>query len=212
VLTARVTSIRKVLWDEAQNGGFVFVLRPAPAVRRMSQTFVGFLALGADPSARVSAQRAFLAVAPNVSAIDVREVLASVREVIDNATLGVTVVGAVTLVGGVLILIGAVAMTKFQRLYEAAIYRTLGAGTRLIASMVAIEYGVLGLLAGVMGASGALVMSWALATGLFDIRWRPAPGLLAIGVVITAAAVSIVGLAASAEILVRKPLGTLRGE
>ena len=212
VMKARVTSIRKVLWDEAQNGGFVFVFRPAPAVNRATQTFVGFLALGGDPAARVAVQRAFLAVAPNVSAIDVREVLASFREVIDNATLGVTVVGAVTLVGGVLILIGAVAMTKFQRLYEAAIYRTLGAGTRLIASMVAIEYGVLGLLAGVMGATGALVMSWALATGLFDIRWRPAPGLLAIGVLITTAAVAVVGLIASSEILVRKPLGTLRGE
>ena len=138
--------------------------------------------------------------------------LDALRGVIDNATLGVTVVGAVTLVGGVLILIGAVAMTKFQRLYDAAIYRTLGAGTRLLASMVAIEYGVLGLLAGLMGAGGALVMSWALATGLFDIRWRPAPGLLLIGVLATAVSVSLVGLLASLEILVRKPLGTLRGE
>ena len=70
---------------------------------------------------------------------------------LDNITLGVTVVGAITLVSGVLILIGAVAMTKFQRLYEAAIYRTLGASTRVLTAMVAVEYGVLGLLAGPAG-------------------------------------------------------------
>jgi putative ABC transport system permease protein len=212
VIRARVTSLRKVLWDEAQNGGFVFVFRPAPALSRVAQTFVGFLALSPDPAARVGVQKAVNGVAPNVSAIDIRDVLKSLRDVIDNITLGVTVVGAVTLAGGVLILIGAVAMTKFQRLYDAAIYRTLGAGTRLLASMVAIEYGVLGLLAGLMGAVGALLMSWILARGLFDIHWRPAPGLLLAGVLITAVAVSVVGLIASLEILVRKPLGTLRGE
>jgi putative ABC transport system permease protein len=212
VLRARVTSVRQVTWDEVQNGGFMFVFRPAPALARAPQTYVGFLELAEDPGARLAVQRALMTVAPNVSAIDVRDVLASFRDVINNATLGVTIVGAVTLAGGVLILIGAVAMTKFQRLYDAAIYRTLGAGTRLLMSMVAIEYGLLGLLAGALGAGGALAMSWALARGLFDIAWRPAPGLLVAGVLLTAAAVGAVGLAASAEILVRKPLATLRGE
>ena len=78
--------------------------------------------------------------------------------------------------------------------------------------MVAIEYGIVGALAGTLGAAGALAMSWAMARGLFDITWRPAPGLLGLGLVLTAVIVSVVGLAASAEIIVRKPLGTLRGE
>ena len=55
-----------------------------------------------------------------------------------------------------LILIGAVAMTKFQRVYEAAILRTLGASTRLLTTMLALEYCALGLLAGLIGAAGAL--------------------------------------------------------
>ena len=101
-----------------------------------------------DPQARGELQRELVQRYPNVSVIDVRDILASIRDVVDNVTLGVTVVGAVTLAGGVLILVGAVAMTKFQRLYEAAIYRTLGASTRTLAAMTAIEYGVLGTLAG----------------------------------------------------------------
>jgi putative ABC transport system permease protein len=207
-----VTSIREVIWDQTQNGGFIFVLRPAPALSRVPHSFIGFLEVGDDAAARGSLQRALVRDFPNVSAIDVRAVIDSIREIVDNATLAITIVGAVVLVGGVLILVGAVAMTKFQRLYETAIYRTLGASTRLVATMVAIEYGVLGLLAGLLGAAGAFGMSYLLATYLFDITWRPVPGLLSAGIVITAVVVGGVGLTASVDILWRKPLGILRRE
>jgi putative ABC transport system permease protein len=212
VITARVTSIRKVGWDETQAGGFFFVLRPAPVIDRVGVSYVGFVEMGNRAEARGALQRDLVKAFPNVSAIDVSAVVNSIREIIDNVTLGVTIVGGITLVGGILILVGAVAMTKFQRLYDAAIYRTLGASTRRIAAMVAIEYGVLGLLAGLLGAAGALGLSWALAYYLFDMDWRPAPVLLSAGLVITAAAVTLVGLAASVDVLVRKPLGTLRSE
>jgi putative ABC transport system permease protein len=212
VLSARVTSIREVSWDEAQNGGFIFVLRPGPAVQRTSHAFVGFLEVQPDPGARVGFQRALVKHFPNVSAIDVREIVRALREVVDNVTLGVTIVGIVMLTGGTLILVGAVAMTKFQRLYDAAIYRTLGASTRRLAAMVSVEYGVLGTLAGLLGATGAAVLSWVLARYLFEIDWRPAPMLLASGVILTAALVSIVGLLSSVDVLLRKPLNTLKGE
>jgi putative ABC transport system permease protein len=212
VVTARVTSIRKVGWDETQSGGFFFVLRQAPVLDRIAMSYVGFVELGGQADARGALQRDLVKAFPNVSAIDVGAVVQSIREILENVTLGVTIVGSITLVGGVLILVGAVAMTKFQRLYEAAIYRTLGASTRRIAAMVAVEYGVLGLLAGTLGALGALGLTWALATYLFEMDWRPAPGLLSIGLVLTAVTVMVVGLAASADILVRKPLATLRNE
>jgi putative ABC transport system permease protein len=212
VITGRVTSIRKVGWDDTQNGGFFFVLRPGPALSRVAMSYVGFVELGGQADARGALQRELVKTFPNVSAIDVAAILQSIREILNNVTLGVTIVGAITLVGGVLILVGAVAMTKFQRLYEAAIYRTLGASTKRIAAMVAVEYGVLGFLAGLLGAVGALGLSWALAEFLFEMDWQPAPGLLTVGLILTSAAVLLVGLAASADILVRKPLATLRNE
>ena len=212
VVQARVTSIRRVAWDETQNGGFFFVLRPAPVMARLPHTFVGFLRTGDDPAPRAALQRSLVDRFPNVSAIDVRAVVASIRTVLDNITLGVTVVGAITLLSGVLILVGAVAMTKFQRLYEAAIYRTLGASARLVATMVAIEYGVLGLLAGLIAAAGALGLSWIMARYLFEITWRPAPALLTAGALLTALLVCIVGVLSSLDVLARKPLGSLRGE
>ncbi len=211
-LTAVVTSIRQVAWGETQSGGFVFVLRPGPAVERTPQTYIGFVSLAASPDAQGLLQRALVAGFPNVSAIDVGEIIASLRDIVGNVTFAVTLVGAVTLVTGVLILVGAVALTKFQRVYEAAIYRTLGAGTRVLATMVAIEYGLLGALAGGLGALGALGLSWAMSRGIFDIAWHPTPALLGTGVVVTAVAVGVIGLVSSADVLVRKPLATLRRE
>jgi putative ABC transport system permease protein len=157
---------------------------------------VGFLQVGSDPAHRSALQRDLVQKFPNVTSIDVRAVVDSIRAILDKITLGITVVGAITLGAGILILAGAVAMTKFQRLYEAAIYRTLGAGTRVLTAMVA----------------GAFGLSWALVEYLFEMRWRPVPGMLAVGALLTAVVVCVVGLAASVDVLMRKPLGTLRRE
>jgi putative ABC transport system permease protein len=171
---------------------------------------VGFLQVIPGAEARVGLQRDVVRAYPNVSVIDVGAVLASVREVVDNATTAITIVGAVTVASGILVLIGAVAMTKFQRIYDAAIYRTLGASTRRLATMVAIEYGALGALAGVLGGVGATGLSWLAAARLFDIEWRPDWWALGGGIAATAVVVAAIGLAASADIITRKPLNTLR--
>ena len=93
---------------------------------------------------------------------------------LDYVTLAVTVVGAIALLTGGLILVGSVAMTKFQRLFDAAVFKTLGANTRLIAVMYVFEYGVLGTLAGLVGSVGALALTWALTRQVLDVPWTPA--------------------------------------
>jgi len=210
VLDAKVTNIRKVSWDDTQNGGFIFVFRPGPVIERAPHTFVGFVQVAPDGESRGRLQRDLVRAYPNVSVIDVSTVLASVREVVGNATVAITVVGTVTVASGILVLIGAVAMTRFQRVYDAAIYRTLGASTRRLATMVAIEYGALGALAGVLGGAGALGLSWLAAARLFEIAWQPGWWALAAGVGTTTVVVAAIGLAASIDIIVRKPLATLR--
>jgi putative ABC transport system permease protein len=210
-VAARVTSVRKVEWDNVANGGFVFVFRPGP-IEQVPHSFVTFVTGLDDASARAGFQRDLANGYPNVSAIDVREILKSVQDILNNVTLAVTVVGAVTLGSGILILIGAVAMTKFQRLYDAAVYRTLGASTWRLASMVAIEYSLIGALAGTMGAIGALALSYVVSRELFDINWAASPALVAAGIASTTALVAIVGLVSSLDVVFRKPLRTLRTE
>ena len=105
--------------------------------------------------------------------IDGREILDAIKSVVDNVTLAVTVVGTLVVLSGLLILIGAVAMTKFRRVYEAAIFKTLGATRRLIATVLLLEYGLLGMLAGGIGAGGAIALTWAISRYALDIPFRP---------------------------------------
>jgi putative ABC transport system permease protein len=206
-----VSSVREVKWEDARSGGFMFVFRPGP-LDKAPQTWIGILRAPEDPAERGRFQRDLVTQFPNVSAIDVREVLSSIQTIVDNVTLAISIVGAIALVSGVLILAGAVAMTKFQRVYEAAILRTLGASTRMLGAMLALEYGGLGLLAGAVGAGGAIVLTWAVSRHVLDIPWRPAPGLAALGALATMILVGIVGVTSSYDVLRKKPLGTLRAE
>ncbi len=210
-IEARVTSVREVQWEDARNGGFMFVFRPGPFAHA-PQTWIGILKAPEDPAARGRLQRDLVAQFPNVSAIDVREVLAQLQQAVGNVTLAISIVGGIALLSGVLILAGAVAMTKFQRVYEAAILRTLGASTRTLGAMLALEYGGLGLLAGAVGAVSAVALTWGVSRHVLDIPWRPAPWLAAAGALVTTALVGVVGVVSSYDVLRKKPLGTLRAE
>jgi putative ABC transport system permease protein len=208
---ARVTSIRRVNFEDSRSGGFIFVFRPG-VLAQAPHTFIGFVRGPADQTARARLQYDLVARYPNVSTIDGRDVLSRIKAVVDNIVFAISIVGGIALLSGVLILVGAVAMTKFQRAYEAALLRTLGASTRLLGTMVALEYSALGLLAGLIGALGALGLSWAVTRYLFDIAWKPAPLLLTAGALLTTALVGTIGVIASLDVLRKKPLATLRAE
>jgi putative ABC transport system permease protein len=211
IVTARVANVRRVDWRDFRAGGFMLVFSPG-TFAGAPHTYISALQGPRDPSARGGMQGALVAAFPNVSVIDLREVLETVRAVINNVTLGVTVVGALVLLSGALILIGAVSMTKFRRVYEAAILKTLGASSKLIATMLLLEYGVLGAIAGTVGSVGAIALSWAVATYALELPWAPAPFLTATGVVLTTLFVAAVGVLASLDVLRHKPLATLRAE
>jgi putative ABC transport system permease protein len=211
VIAAKVTSVRFVEWSDSRAGGFMFVFRPG-VLEQAPHSFIGFLKGPERAEDRARLQTALVGAAPNVSVIDGREIIDAIRAVVDNVTLAVTVVGTLVLFSGLLILIGAVAMTKFRRVYEAAIFKTLGATRRLIAAVLLLEYGLLGLLAGSIGAAGAIGLTWAISRYALDIPFRPLLGVSAIGVVTTAVLVAAIGVMASWEVLQRKPLATLRAE
>ena len=211
VISARVTSFREVDFRDFRAGGFMIVFRPGP-FDNAPHNYIAAVRGGRDTAARTRLQGLIVADYPNISVIDLREVLDTIKTIVDNVTLAVTVVGALVLLSGSLILIGAVSMTKFRRVYEAAILKTLGASSRLIATMLLLEYGVLGAIAGTVGAAGAVVLSWAVARYGLDLPWEPAPLLTIGGIVVTAIAVAAIGVIASLDVLRHKPLSTLRAE
>jgi len=210
-IAPRITSIRNVEWRESRNGGFVFVFRPG-SLDQAPQTYVSPFKGPADPAARGRFQHDLVEKFPNVSVIDFHDVVERIKDIMSKVTLAITVVGGLVLFSGALILVGAVAMTKFQRVYEAAVFKTLGANTRAIARMLFFEYGVLGSLAGVVGSLGAIVLTWAVSRYALEIPWRIFVGEHVAGVILTAALVAAIGVFSSLDVLRNKPLATLRAE
>jgi len=210
-IEARVSSVRAVDWQDTRGGGFMFVFRPG-VLDTAPHTFISPLRGPQDDEARVRFQHDLVERYPNVSAIDFREVLKTIRDVMSKVTLAISVVGGLVLFSGALILIGAVAMTKFQRVYEAAVFKTLGATTRTIALMLLVEYGVLGLLAGTIGSLGAIALTWGVSRYALDIPWQPFLGEHAASIALTGVLVSGIGVLSSLDVLRHKPLATLRAE
>jgi putative ABC transport system permease protein len=211
IVEVRVSSIREVNWKDSRRGGFMFVFSPG-VFEKAPQWFISPMIGPADPARRSQFQHDLVQRFPNVSVIDLREILENVKAVIKNVTLAVTVVGLLVGLSGALILVGAVAMTKFQRVYEAAIFKTLGASTRALASMLVLEYGLLGTLAGIVGSLGAIALTWGVSRWALEIPWEVYPTVNVGGVIVTALLVAVVGVGSSLDVLRKKPLATLRAE
>ncbi|HEV3471488.1 MAG TPA: FtsX-like permease family protein [Pyrinomonadaceae bacterium] len=207
-VTARVTSARRVDWRNSRTG-FLVLFRPG-ALDHAPQTFIGAVDGPEAEPARSRFQRALLDAYPNVSIIDVADIMRGVGRILSNITLAVSFVGGFVFLSGVLILAGSIAMTKFQRVYESAVLRTLGARRSTLIAILLGEYGLLGLAAGAVGALAANALSYAAATYVFDIRWAFAPAANLLGVAATVLLVCAVGALSSLDVLTRKPLSILR--
>jgi putative ABC transport system permease protein len=209
-LTARVTSVRQVDWRNSRTG-FLILFRPG-ALENAPQTFVGAIDGPTQEPERSRFQRAIVDRFPNVSVIDVADIVRSVSRILSNITLAVTFIGGFVLLSGVLILVGSIAMTKFQRVYEAAVLKTLGARRRVLLVMMLAEYGLLGLVAGLVGALAANAVAYAIARYVFEIEWSFEPAVNLAGVAATVVLVGAVGVLSSLDVLTRKPLAILRAQ
>ena len=209
-MTARVTSVRRVDWRNSRTG-FLVLFRPG-ALERAPQTFVGAIDGPAAEPERSRFQRAIVDRFPNVSVIDVADIVRGVGRILSNITLAVSFIGGFVFLSGALILVGSIAMTKFQRVYEAAVLKTLGARRRVLLTIMLAEYGLLGLVAGLVGAAAANGLSYAVARYVFEVGWAFAPGLNAAGVAATVLLVGAVGALSSLDVLTRKPLAILRAQ
>jgi putative ABC transport system permease protein len=209
-LTARVTSVRQVDWRNSRTG-FLILFRPG-ALENAPQTFVGAIDGPTQEPERSRFERAIVDRYPNVSVIDVADIVRSVSRILSNITLAVTFIGGFVLLSGVLILVGSIAMTKFQRVYEAAVLKTLGARRRVLLTIMLAEYGLLGLVAGLVGALAANAVAYTIARYVFEIEWSFAPAVNLAGVAATVLLVGAVGVLSSFDVLTRKPLAILRAQ
>ncbi|MGE0246438.1 MAG: ABC transporter permease [Pyrinomonadaceae bacterium] len=209
-ITTQVGSIRKIDLRNTRTA-FIFVFRPG-VLDSAPQTFAATVLKRIPPTERQRLQRDLLAAFPNIQIIDVADIVATIQKLVNNFVLAISFVGSFVILSGILILIGSIALTKSQRIYENAILKTLGAKRPSLAMVLFAEYGLLGSLAGIIGAGFASVLSWAVSKYVLEIDWTFEPMIFVFGIAATALIVILVGCASSFDVLFRKPLSTLRSQ
>lgn len=203
-----VTSLRSVDWGTFDLN-FFFVAEPA-ALEEAPQYRVATVRLPAE--AEQILQDRLAATFQNVTVLRIRDVLEKVKAVLDRLALGVQFLGGFTVLAGLVILAGAVSASSVRRGREIALLKTLGMVRREIALMFALEFALLGALAGSIGALGGILLSHTVLTRGMEIAWsfRPVPVALAVGasVVLAVAAALLAGVRA----LAIRPMEVLRAD
>ena len=117
---------------------------------------------------------------------------------------------AFTLLAGVVVLLAAVQSTRDERRYESAMLRTLGARRSTVLAGVLVEFGLIGLMAGLLAAAAASIGGYYLATGLLDVPYRPNPLLWLTGTAAGTLLVCLAGYFATRSALAQPPMTILR--
>jgi putative ABC transport system permease protein len=187
-----------------------FVVRPG-GLAALPHTYMGGAKGPTDVVARARLQNDVVTGYPGVTIVDALDEIEQIRRRVEDVGRAVALLGAFVLVCGVLILAGSVAMTKMHRLYESAVLKTLGAKRAVLVKLTIVEYAVLGVLAGVIGSAASIAVTWTMSHyGNRPLPWHLQPWINVYGAVATAIVVIIVGLLATWDVIVRKPLGILR--
>lgn len=207
IMNTYISSIRKVNWNRVQTN--FQVLFPSGVLEAAPQFHV---LLTHVPSQKSSAayQQAVVKQFPNVSIIDLGLVLTVLDELLDKIGYVIKFMSGFSILTGIIVLISSVRISKYQRIQESVLLRTLGASRRQIFSITALEYLFLGALSALTGIVIAIGSSWLLAKYTFKTPYHVDFAPVAyIFVAITGLTV-VIGLLNSRGILNKPPLEVLR--
>lgn len=202
---ARVTSLRKLEWGSMRANFFV-IINPA-AMEKTAQTYMTAFHLPQNATGLVNElAREY----PNLSVIDVSGIIRQLQDVLDQVVTAVEFLFAFTLASGVLVLYAALMGSQDERTRESGLLRALGATRRQLARAQWIEFSLVGGLAGLLAASGAAALGWALATYQFKFEWSFSPVVWLAGLVVGAVCAIVGGWLGLRNVLKQPPLQTLR--
>ena len=206
---AFVGGIRKVDWPK-DPPNFVFVF-PHGVLDDAPQIYVTATRID-DPARSREFQSKLISGFPNVSLIDLRLILSTVNQLFDKLGLVVRFLALFCVVTGLIVLAGAVANSKFIRIRENVLLRTIGARSRQVLFITLVEYAWLGLFAALAGMFLSIASGYVLATYFFEMTfafdWKELL-LIALGVV---SLTVFIGWYNSREVINTPPLQVLRRE
>ncbi|WP_235923566.1 ABC transporter permease [Psychroflexus aurantiacus] len=209
LLEAVVGSIRTVDWSRMQlNFSLVFpegVLEKAPQFHVLTTKLPG-----KEKSAEL--QQELVKKFPNVSIIDLQQVLNVIEMLLGRISWIINFMAFFSILTGIIVLLGAIRTSKYQRIRESVLLRTLGAKSKQILNITALEYIYLGVLGGLSGVLLSLISSQLLAWLVFESPFTPSliPFLIIFpGIVLL---VLVIGLSNSLSVIRKPPLEVLRKE
>lgn len=206
-IDTEIASLRHVNWARFEPNFFVVF---EPGVLEDAPTSFVTLARVPGATARAELQRDLVIRYANLSAVDLTLLLQTVDTLLGSVALAIRFMALFSIASGGLVLFGAIATSRFQRLRESVLLKTLGARARQVIKILVTEYLALGALAGLTGAVLAGAAGWALVTFFFGVTFRLAiVPLLALAVAVIIATTAI-GVLNSREVFRRAPLAVMR--
>ena len=209
LMETEIGSIRKVDWRRLQpNFHIVFpkgVLEQAPQ-------FNIFTTSVANSKISADLQRDLVAQFPNVSVLDLQQIYIIIEDILDKIAWVINFMTFFSIITGIIVLIGSVRTSKYQRIKESVLLRTLGAKNKQILKISAFEYLFLGFMGSLVGVLLALVSSLCLALYLFNEPFTPS--IIPFVVFIPGITLLVLGIGLSniQTVLKSAPLEVLRRE
>jgi putative ABC transport system permease protein len=204
-LEGQVVSLRKVEWDSFRVN--FFVVTPPGVLEAYPTSYVTSFHLSPD---RAPLMDQLVKRFPNFLVIDVALVLGQVQRIMDQVVKAVEFVFLFGLLAGVVVLFAAISATHDERVFDAAIMRTVGATGRQMLSAHAAEFAAIGALAGSLAAIGASLLGWVLATRVLSVPYGISPWVWLVGLAGGTGGVVLAGLLGTRRVIRTPPMQIFR--
>ncbi len=205
-IEARIASLREIDWRSLR---FDFALVFSPGLlERAPHSHIA--AIQADASAEDAVERAATRDFPNVSVIRVREALVAAAEMLQGVSGAVRATAGIAILAGILVLAGAIATDQRKRVYDAVVFKVLGANRRTVLGAFLLEYGLLGFFTGAIAVAIGTITAWAVVVFLMDMVWTFLPAAAAATVALAVVLTVVLGFAGTWRALGQKAAPHLR--
>jgi putative ABC transport system permease protein len=205
-IQARVANIRRT--DAVRLGANnQFILTPQ-ALEGFPTAYYGAIKVRRDGIAPLQAR--IFQQYPTVTVINAEDILQVIQEVVDRVSLAVRFVAAFAIFGGLIVLASSIAGTRYRRMREVAILRTVGATRAALVRIFSVEFAIIGFAAGLIGAALGTVLTAILVGELLDTPYRFMWTPTIVAALATGVLTVITAWLASYGIFGRKPLDILR--
>lgn len=204
-----IASTRTVKWDQPSPN--FFVVFPSGVLENAPQFFATTINTE-NREASLRLQQQLVESYPNVSAIDVGLVVQTVRNFLDKVTFVIQFIGLFSIITGLIVLAGSAATSRFQRIREAVLLRTLGAAKKQVIKIQVIEYALLGIMASLTGLILSLGASVLIGYFYFEIEFTPNFYIIGAEILVLTALVLLIGILNTRGVHNKPPLEVLRAE